>query len=146
VLQGYGVTIDLTGATFISKSGITSSTFKTVPDQPFSTFELTLPTGKFSALAAITNVCKPTATKTVKKLVPLKRHGETVRRHGKTVYLTKKVSETVAAPLLMPTEMVAQNGAVLNQTTKIAVTGCKAVKPAKKKKAKPKKKAKRKKK
>jgi len=31
VLQGYGVTIDLTGATFISKSGITSSTFKTRP-------------------------------------------------------------------------------------------------------------------
>jgi hypothetical protein len=42
----------------------------------------------------------------------------------------------------MPTEMVAQNGAVLKQSTKIAVTGCKAAKPAKKKKAKPKKKAK----
>ena len=42
----------------------------------------------------------------------------------------------------MPTEMVAQNGAVLKQTTKISVTGCKAVKPAKKKKAKPKKKSK----
>jgi len=45
--------------------------------------------------------------------------------------VTKKVSETVAAPLLMPTEMVAQNGAVLKQSTKIAVTGCKAAKPAK---------------
>ena len=42
----------------------------------------------------------------------------------------------------MPTEMVAQNGAVLKQSTKIAVTGCKATKPAKKKKAKAKKKAK----
>jgi hypothetical protein len=52
VLQGYGVTIDLVGTTFISKKGITSTTFKTVPDQPFSTFELTLPQGKFSALAA----------------------------------------------------------------------------------------------
>ena len=90
VLQGYGVTIDLTGATFISKAGITSSTFKTVPDQPFSTFELTLPTGKFSALAAITNVCKPTGTKTVKKLVPVKRNGETVRRHGKTIYKVRR--------------------------------------------------------
>ena len=34
VLQGYGVTIDLVGDTFISKAGITSSTFKTVPDAP----------------------------------------------------------------------------------------------------------------
>ena len=34
VLQGYGVRIDLTAATFISKAGITSSTFKTVPDAP----------------------------------------------------------------------------------------------------------------
>jgi hypothetical protein len=57
VLQGYGVTIDLVGSTYISKSGITSTTFKTVPDQPFSSFALTLPTGKFSALTALGNVC-----------------------------------------------------------------------------------------
>ena len=35
VLQGDGVTIELVGTTFISKAGITSTTFKTVPDQPF---------------------------------------------------------------------------------------------------------------
>jgi hypothetical protein len=29
-----------------------------------------------------------------------------------------------ASRLKMPTEFVAQNGAVINQTTKIAVTGC----------------------
>jgi hypothetical protein len=52
VLQGYGVTVDLVGTTFISKAGITSTTFKTVPDTPFNTFELTLPQGKFSALAS----------------------------------------------------------------------------------------------
>ncbi len=51
VLQGYGVTIDLVGTTFISKAGITSTTFKTVPDQPFSSFELVLPQGPYSALA-----------------------------------------------------------------------------------------------
>ena len=43
VLQGYGVTVHLVGSTFISKQGITSSTFKTVPDVPVGTFELTLP-------------------------------------------------------------------------------------------------------
>ena len=33
----------------------------------------------------------------------------------------------------MPTEFVAQNGAVLHRTTKIGVTGCGKAKPAKKK-------------
>jgi hypothetical protein len=58
VLQGYGATVDLVGDTFISKAGITSSTFKTVPDVPVGTFELTLPQGKLSALAANGNLCK----------------------------------------------------------------------------------------
>jgi hypothetical protein len=52
VLQGYGVTVDLTGTTFISKAGITSSTFKQVPDVPITSFELRLPQGPDSALAA----------------------------------------------------------------------------------------------
>jgi hypothetical protein len=58
VLQGYGVTVDLIGTTFISKAGITSSTFKQVPDVPVGTFELKLPQGKYSALAANGNLCK----------------------------------------------------------------------------------------
>jgi hypothetical protein len=57
VLQGDGVRVDLTGTTFISKAGITSSTFKTVPDVPVNTFELYLPEGKYSALAANGNLC-----------------------------------------------------------------------------------------
>lgn len=51
VLHGYGITIDLHGETHISK-GITSSTFSSVPDQPVQSFELTLPEGPYSALAA----------------------------------------------------------------------------------------------
>jgi hypothetical protein len=87
VLQGYGVTVDLVGATFINKHGITSSTFKTVPDVPVGTFTLTLPEGPNSALAATGNLCN--------------------------------------AKLKIPTEFVAQNGAVLDKSTKITVTGCK---------------------
>jgi hypothetical protein len=57
VLQGYNVTIDLIGDTFISKSGITSTTFKQVPDNPLYSFAITLPEGKYSALAANGNLC-----------------------------------------------------------------------------------------
>jgi hypothetical protein len=106
VLQGYGITIDLVGTTDI-KSGVTSTTFKTVPDQPFSSFELTLPEGPYSALTAPGNLC-------------------------------------TAKNLTMPTEFLAQNGAQLKQTTKIAVTGCPKHKKATHKKKKHKAKTKRK--
>jgi hypothetical protein len=99
VLQGYGITINLTATTFISKTGVTSSTFKTVPDQPVTSFELTLPEGAYSALAALGNLC------TAKKLT-------------------------------MPTELVAQNGAEIKQSTKIAVTGCPKARHAKHKRKK----------
>jgi hypothetical protein len=60
VLQGYGITLDLHGETFISKQGITSSTFRTVPDAPIGSFQLTLPQGRGSALAANGNLCTST--------------------------------------------------------------------------------------
>jgi hypothetical protein len=52
VLSGYGTTFDLDGKTNIQK-GITSSTFDSVPDAPIGTFELVLPAGPYSALAAV---------------------------------------------------------------------------------------------
>jgi uncharacterized repeat protein (TIGR01451 family) len=58
VLQGYGVRIDLIGDTFINKAGITSSTFTNVPDVQVNSFELYLPQGPDSALAANGNLCK----------------------------------------------------------------------------------------
>jgi DNA-binding beta-propeller fold protein YncE len=125
VLQGYGITIDLVGTTFISKAGVTSTTFKTVPDQPFSSFELTLPEGPYSALTASGNLCSLTKTVTVKKRVKVR-----VKGHRKTE--TRKVRETQPATLAMPTEFVAQNGAEIHETTPIGVTGCaKAVHPKK---------------
>ncbi len=93
VLTGQnGVTVQVHGETFISKAGITTATFGTVPDVPFSNFELTLPQREYPALTANGNLCKGT--------------------------------------LIMPTEMVGQNGLVIKQSTKISVTGCPKVKKA----------------
>ncbi|HEY7831674.1 MAG TPA: hypothetical protein VIC06_14020 [Solirubrobacteraceae bacterium] len=52
ILQGEGVTLDLVGSIDIKKS-ITSSTFASVPDAPISSFELSLPEGPHSGLAAV---------------------------------------------------------------------------------------------
>jgi uncharacterized repeat protein (TIGR01451 family) len=93
VLSGEnGIQVDVHGETFISKQGITSATFSTVPDVPFSLFELTFPEREYPALTANGNLCK--------------------------------------GSLIMPTEMVGQNGMVLDQSTKISVTGCPKAKKA----------------
>ncbi len=101
-----GVTVQVHGETFISKQGITSATFSTVPDVPFSDFELTLPQREYPALTGNGNLCKGT--------------------------------------LLMPTEFVGQDGAKINQNTKISVTGCPKEKTAHKNKKKAKRKSKKK--
>jgi hypothetical protein len=85
VLQGDNVTVQLTGVTLI-RNGITTTAFTATPDVPFSLFELTLPLGKNSALAANGNLCK--------------------------------------AKLVMPTELIAQNGLRVTKQTRIKVTGC----------------------
>jgi hypothetical protein len=79
-LQGYGITIDLHGETFISKAGITSSTFRTVPDAPVQSFELTLPEGKDSALAANKDLC---ATRLVMPTSFVAQNGATVAQKTK---------------------------------------------------------------
>lgn len=58
VLTGDGVTVQLHGETYISHAGITSSTFRSIPDVPVSSFELKLPEREFSALGANANLCK----------------------------------------------------------------------------------------
>ena len=55
-----GVTVQVHGETFISKAGITSATFNTVPDVPFSGFELTLPQREYPAVTANGSLCKGT--------------------------------------------------------------------------------------
>ena len=92
VLQGYGVTIDLVGTTFISKSGVTSTTFKTVPDDPFSSFTLTLPEGKYSALAANGNLC----TDASKLTMPT----EFIGQNGVAIHETTKIGVSGCAKTL----------------------------------------------
>jgi hypothetical protein len=62
VLQGYGLTVHLVANTFISKTGITSSTFNQIPDVPIQSFELSLPEGPYSALSANGDLCKKQLT------------------------------------------------------------------------------------
>jgi hypothetical protein len=107
ILQGEGVTIELTGSIDIKK-GVTSSTFASVPDAPIGSFQLTLPEGPHSGLAAV---------------VPAKAKGS-----------------LCGQSLSMPFTITGQNGAVLKETPKIAVTGCPKAKRAPKKHAKSKKK------
>jgi hypothetical protein len=57
VLEGDGVTVILTGQTNI-KGRYTHSNFTSLPDVPFSSFSLTVPEGKHSALFANGNLCK----------------------------------------------------------------------------------------
>ncbi len=52
ILQGEGVTLDLVGSIDI-KHGVTSSTFASIPDAPIDGFELKLPEGPHSGLAAV---------------------------------------------------------------------------------------------
>jgi hypothetical protein len=51
VLQGEGVQLILQGKTFV-RDGVTSSTFATLPDAPVRVFQLSLPQGPHSVLAA----------------------------------------------------------------------------------------------
>jgi len=127
VLEGYGVTVDLVGDTFIGERGVTTSTFATVPDAPVGSFELTLPEGPTSALAANKDLCSLMKTVRVRSKV-------TVRVKGHTRRARREIAKREPAQLTMPTEFVAQNGAILHRTTVIRVTECRPPKPKRKQK------------
>jgi hypothetical protein len=76
------------------KNGTTYSEFETVPDAPISSFETVLPEGPHSILGAF---------------VPPSAHWSLCGEAG---------------ALAMATKITGQNGAVVNQTTHIAVAGC----------------------
>jgi hypothetical protein len=51
-LHGDNVHIELHGETFISKTSVTSATFRNTPDVPFESIEVTVPMGPFSEFGA----------------------------------------------------------------------------------------------
>jgi hypothetical protein len=83
-----GVEVVLVGHTHISRTGILSSSFESLPDVPISSFALSLP-------------------KSLDSVLTNNRNGSLCGSH-----------------LLMPTTIVAQSGAKITQSTKIAVRNC----------------------
>jgi hypothetical protein len=57
-LEGDGVRLNLRGITFVSRADVTSVTFRSLPDIPLKSFELTLPEGTHSALGTEMQLCK----------------------------------------------------------------------------------------
>lgn len=62
LLQGEGVSVDLTASISISSNGPITADFQSLPDVPLSTFELVLPSGPHSMLGATENVCRKALT------------------------------------------------------------------------------------
>ncbi len=91
VLHGDGLTVRIEGQTSVRR-GVTSATFRSLPDVPISRFDLKLRRGPHSLLAAN---------------VPAGAH-----------------ESLCGARLAMPTRITGQDGAVVEQTTRIAVSGC----------------------
>ncbi len=119
VLQGDGVTVDVHAETNIDeKTGITSATAPAIPGVPFEDVTITLPAGPYSEFAATGNICKETKTVLVKKKVTVRT------KNGAQHKVTRKVKTQVATSLVMPTSLVAQNGAEIHQNTPVTVTEC----------------------
>jgi hypothetical protein len=129
VLQGGGVTVVLDGKTFIDKAGYTYSHFETVPDAPISSFESIFPQGRHSIFAAYIP-SSPDRSFCDSKIMTVKQR-VTVREHGHSRRVTRTVKKRVPETLTIPTTITGQNGAVITQTTRVAVTGCTRAKAAK---------------
>lgn len=94
VLEGEGVSLQLSGSTTIEHDGATAISFESLPDLPLRSFELYLPRGRHSVLAAGSDLCAAA------------RQGHPAGR------------------LSLPVELVAQNGIVLHRAPGLAVLGC----------------------
>jgi hypothetical protein len=132
VLSGYGTTVELHGETFIDKAGITSTTFNSVPDVPVGAFELKLPAGPDSALAANGDLCAeklvmPTTFTAqngavINQTTPISVEGCTpqirVLRHG-----VKGKHATVVVSVPSAGRLVADGGGVIRSSRAIVRAG-----------------------
>lgn len=123
ILQGDGVTLILQGSTAINTHGVATVAFNSIPDVPLQSLELYLPQGAHSLVTANTDLCALTRTALVTRRVKVREQGRTVRR-------SERVRERLPTTLRMPTELAGQNGAVIHDTTPVAVSGCPSSKRA----------------
>jgi hypothetical protein len=93
LLQGYGIKLDVISNTFISKAGVTTGTLKTVPDEPFTSFELTLPAGNYSVFTGMGNLC------TEKLTMPT----EFIAQNGLQIHQNTKIAVTGCTKKKTPT-------------------------------------------
>jgi hypothetical protein len=80
VLRGDGVEVVLVGHTNVSRTGVTTSKFETLPDVPFSSAVVTLPVGPHSVLAATAPLC---ATKLLAPTTLVAQNGVKIPRTTK---------------------------------------------------------------
>jgi hypothetical protein len=69
VLQGEGVTLEVQGESFVSRSGVLKVTFSSVPDAPFSSFETVLPAKRYSQFTSVKSTGKAQASQCGENMV-----------------------------------------------------------------------------
>jgi hypothetical protein len=117
VLTGDGVTVELVGATNIT-GGITTTTFKTVPDVPFTSFQLTLPQGEYAILGSYL----PTGNKASFCGRSLTMPTEMIAQNGMALYQETKIAVTGCPPAVTVTKAKV-NGNNLAVTVKLGQAG-----------------------
>jgi hypothetical protein len=117
VLTGDGVTVELVGATNIT-GGITTTTFKTVPDVPFTSFQLTLPQGEYAILGSYL----PTGNKASFCGRSLTMPTEMIAQNGMALYQETKIAVTGCPPAVTVTKAKV-NGNNLTVTVKLGQAG-----------------------
>ncbi len=125
VLQGEGVEVVLDGATDIKK-GITKTSFEALPDSPVTDFELNLPEGPHSALAANVNLCENQSALNLPTVL--------TGQNGAVIKQNTKIVVTGCSPIVSITKAKLAGNAILlsvktnsNGTVKISGKGLKTV-------------------